>query len=69
MTLTAFDLTSLSEKTQKSNHLEMLEQKHQLLLNYCKTLSVGPDGNRTLASHKKNWHLTNYANHAVVYFN
>ena len=68
MTLTAQDLTSLSEKTQKSTHLEMLEQ-HQLLLNYCKTLSVGPDGNGTLASHKKNQHLTNYANQAAVYFN
>ena len=30
----AYGLTSLSEKTQKSNHLQMLEQRQHLLLNY-----------------------------------
>ena len=35
------------KKTQRSNHLQMLEQRQQLLLNYFKTLSVGPAGNRT----------------------
>ena len=38
----AYGLTSLSEKTRRSNHLQMLEQKQHLLLNYFKTLSVGP---------------------------
>ena len=35
-------LMSFSEKTRKSNHLQMLEQRQHLLLNYFKTLSVGP---------------------------
>ena len=42
----AYGLTSFSEKTRKSNHLQLLEQR-QHLLNYFKTLSVGPAGNRT----------------------
>ena len=36
-----YGLTSLSEKTRRSNHLQMLEQRQLLLLNYFKTLSVG----------------------------
>ena len=55
----AYGLTSLSEKTQKSKHLQMLEQKQHLLLNYFKTLSVGPAGNRTQASRMVDWRLTN----------
>ena len=43
----AYGLTSLSEKTRKSNHLQMLELRQHLLLNYFKTLSVGPARNRT----------------------
>ena len=42
-----YGLTSLSEKTRKSNHLQMVEQRQHFLLNYFKTLSVGPAGNRT----------------------
>ena len=57
-------LTSLSEKTRKSNHLQILKQR-QHLLNYFKTLSVGPAGNRNLVSRTIDWHLTNYANQAV----
>ena len=45
----AYGLTSLSEKTRRSNHLQILE-KGQHLLNYFKTLSVGNAGNRTRAS-------------------
>ena len=39
-----YGITSLSEKTQRSNHLQILEQRHHLLLNYFKTLSIGPAG-------------------------
>ena len=37
-------LSSLSEKTRKSNRLLMLLQRQHLLLSYLKTLSVGPAG-------------------------
>ena len=35
-------LSSLSEKTRKSNHLQMKLQRQHFLLSYLKTLSVGP---------------------------
>ena len=54
-----YGLTSLSEKPWWSNHLQMLEQRHHLLLNYFKTLSGGRAGNRTRASHTADWRLTN----------
>ena len=38
------DLSSLSEKTRKSNHLQMIIQRQHFLLSYLKTLSVGPVG-------------------------
>ena len=38
----AYDLTSLSEKTRTSNHLQMSLQRQHVLLSYFKTLSVGP---------------------------
>ena len=38
----AYGLTSLSKKMRRSNHLQMLEQRLHLLLDYFKTLSVGP---------------------------
>ena len=63
----ACGLTSLSEKTRKSNHLKMLEQREHLLLDYSKTLSVGPAGNRTRASRTIDWYFTNKANQAAVY--
>ena len=40
--------TSFSEKTRRSNHLQMLEQRQHLLLNYFKTLSVVPAGKHIL---------------------
>ena len=40
----AYGLSSLSEKTRKSNHLQMSLQRQHFLLNYLKTLSVGPAG-------------------------
>ena len=39
--------SSLSEKTRKSNRLQMSLQRQHLLLSYLKTLSVGPAGART----------------------
>ena len=36
--------SSLSEKTRKSNHLQMKLQRQHFLLRYLKTLSVGPVG-------------------------
>ena len=38
------DLSSLSEKTRMSNHLQMKLQGQHFLLSYLKTLSVGPVG-------------------------
>ena len=39
-----FGFSSLSEKTRKSNHLQMSLQRQHFLLRYLKTLSVGPAG-------------------------
>ena len=38
----AYGLSSLSEKTRKSNRLQMLLQRQHFLLSYLKTLSIGP---------------------------
>ena len=38
----AYSLSSLSEKTSISNHLQMSLQRQHILLSYFKTLSVGP---------------------------
>ena len=38
----AYGLSSLSEKTRTSNHLQMSLQRRHILLSYFKTLSVGP---------------------------
>ena len=43
----AYGLSSLSEKTRKSNRLQMLLQRQHFLLSYLKTLSVGPAGVQT----------------------
>ena len=43
----AYDLSSLSEKTRKSNRLQMSLQRQHFLLSYLKTLSVGPAGTWT----------------------
>jgi len=34
----AYDLSSLSEKTKISNHMQMTLQRQHILLSYCKTL-------------------------------
>ena len=38
----AYDLSSLSEKTRTSNHLQMPLRRQHVLLSYFKTVSVGP---------------------------
>ena len=43
-----YGFSSLSEKTRKSNHLQMSLQRQQILLSYLKTLSVSPAGIWTL---------------------
>ena len=40
----AYGLSSLSKKTRKSDHLQMLFQRQHFLLRYLKTLSVDPAG-------------------------
>ena len=55
-----YGLTSLFEKTQRSKHLQMLEQRQHLLVNYFKTLSVGPAGDRTQAPRTVDWRLIKY---------
>ena len=42
-----YDFSSLSEKTRKSNRLQMSLQRQHFLLSYLKTLSVGPARVRT----------------------
>ena len=42
-----YGFSSLSEKTRKSNHLQMSLQRQHFLLTYLKTLSVGPAGIRS----------------------
>ena len=42
-----YGLSSLSEKTRKSNRLQMSLQRQHFLLSYLKTLSVGPAGVQT----------------------
>ena len=39
-----YSFSSLSEKTRKSNHLQMSLQRQHFLLDYLETLSVGPAG-------------------------
>jgi len=39
-----YGVSSLSEKTRKSNHLQMSLQRQHFLLSYLKTLNVGPAG-------------------------
>ena len=50
-----YGLSSLSEKTRKSNHLQMLLQRQHFLFRYLKTLSVGPAGVGTVVRYSTNW--------------
>ena len=57
----AYGLSSLSEKTRISNHLQMSLQRQHILLSYFKTLSVGPvwghepETSRTVVRRSTNW--------------
>ena len=62
----AYGLLSLSEKTRKSNRLQMSLQKQHFLLSYLKTLSVGPAGTWPAASGSADRRLSNWANRAAV---
>jgi len=61
----AYGLTSLSEKTRISNHLQMSLQRQHILLGYFKTLSSGlglePETSRTVVRRS-----TNLANRSAV---
>ena len=54
----AYGLSSLSEKTRISNHLQMSLQRQHILLSYFKTLSVGlglePETSRTVVRRSTN---------------
>ena len=52
-----YGLMFLSQKTQKSNHLQILEWRQHLLLNYFKILSVSSAGNGTQVFRTIDWHL------------
>ena len=59
--------SSLSEKTRKSNHLQMSLQRQHFLLSYLRTQSVGP-GFEPATSHSVDRHSPNWANQAAVRF-
>ena len=61
-----YGFSSLSEKTRKSNHLQMSLQRQHFLLSYLKTLSVGPAGFETTASRSADRRSPNWANRAAV---
>ena len=60
----AYGLSSLSEKTRKSNRLQMLLQRQQFLLCYLKNLSVGPA--EVASSRSADRRLSHWANRAAV---
>ena len=58
---------SLSEKTRKSNRLQMALQRWHFLLSYLKTLSVGPARFEPMISRSADRRSPNWANQAVVF--
>ena len=56
----AYGLLSLSEKTWKSNHVQMKLQRQHFLLSYFKTLSDGQAGVELMTSHVTAWCSTNW---------
>ena len=61
-----YGFSSLSEKTSKSNHLQMSLQRQHFLLNYLKSLSVGPAGFEPVTSCSADRRSPNWANQAAV---
>ena len=63
----AYDLSSLSEKTRTSNHLQMSLQRQHVLLSYFKTLSVGSVWDSNLRPPaQQSGACTNWANWSAV---
>ena len=62
----AYGFSSLSEKTRKSNHLQMSLQREDFLLSYLKTLSVDPVGIWTREPRSADRRSPNRANQAAV---
>ena len=62
----AYGLLFLSEKTRKSNRLQMLLQRQRFLLSYLKTPSVGPAGIEPTASRSADRRLSHWAHRAAV---
>ena len=61
-----YGFSSLSEKTRKSNHLQMSLQRQHFLLSYLKTLNVGPAGYEPVTSRSADRRSPNWANQAAV---
>ena len=51
----AYDLSSLSEKTGTSNHLQMSLQRHHVLLSWLSGLGLEPETFRTAVRRSTNW--------------
>ena len=62
----AYGLSSLSEKTRKSNRLQMLLQRQHFLLSYLKTLSVFRPGFEPATSRSAVRRLSHWASRAAV---
>ena len=62
----AYGFSSLSEKTRKSNRLQMSLQRQHFVLSYLKTLSVGPGGFEPVPSRSADQHSPNWANQVAV---
>ena len=61
-----YGFSSLSEKTRRSNRLQMSLQRQHFLLSYLKTLSFGPPGFEPATSRSADGHSPRWANQAVV---
>ena len=62
----AYSLTTLSEKMKRSNHLQMLEQRQHLFLNYFNILSGGLARIKLEPFATVEWCLTKYTNQAAA---
>ena len=61
-----YGFSSLSEKTTKSNHLQMPLQRQHFLLSYLKTLSVGPPAFEPATSRSADRRSPNWGNQAAI---
>ena len=69
----AYSLSSLSEKTRISNHLQMTLQRQSILLSDFKTLSFSPglepETSRTVVRRSTNWAIFGTGRLAIIYLN